>query len=327
MTPAAITQTTHILPFDRLSSHDFERLCLWLVEHEGYERPKHLGAAGRDQGRDIVAWRGNEQWAFQCKRVKEFYPSRARKEVQKVLSLPPTERPDGLIFLVTCAVSSATRNEIRECCAGRVASDLWAVTKLDMKVRQHSDIVTAFFGIVTTLNVLRQAHPESESAFAKLEQVLHELIECHDALQEWKEIHHQLQTCFVQFRPFVTEVELAYNDVESWNPRRGERLWSPCRTQLEVLKSLAQRVKHIQKTDFREDTLSIRGDPWIVDIVRAGYDVEALLDGGNLHELYNCTLRLFEACDRHLRSVDREIRQVAASMSKNLHGTLGGIGR
>ena len=33
-----ITRTTHTLPFDKLSPRDFERLCLWLVEREGYQR-------------------------------------------------------------------------------------------------------------------------------------------------------------------------------------------------------------------------------------------------------------------------------------------------
>jgi hypothetical protein len=33
-----VTATTHELPFDKLSPRDFERLCLWLVEREGYER-------------------------------------------------------------------------------------------------------------------------------------------------------------------------------------------------------------------------------------------------------------------------------------------------
>ena len=31
-----ITRTTHTLPFDKLSPHDFERLCLRPVEREGY---------------------------------------------------------------------------------------------------------------------------------------------------------------------------------------------------------------------------------------------------------------------------------------------------
>jgi hypothetical protein len=325
MARAAITRTRHVLPFDRLSPSDFERLCLWLVEREGYERAKHLGATGKDQGRDIVAWRGNEQWAFQCKRVKEFGPKDAKNEVEKVLSLPVAERPHGLMFLVTCDVSSTTRDEIGKSCTGRMAWDLWAATELDMRVRQYSDILTNFFGIVTTLSVLRQAHPESEPAFAKLERALHELVECHDALQEWKELHHQLQTYFVSFRPFMTEVELAYNSFEPWDVKRGKRLWSPCRAQLGELRSLAQRVKRICRMDFQEDTFTLRGDPWIVDMVRAGYDVEALLEGKNLDELYDCTLRLFETCDRHLRSVDREVRQAAANISKTLHGTLGGI--
>ena len=68
----SITGTTHTLPFDKLSPLEFERMCLWLVEREGYERAEHLGAAGSDQGLDIVAWRGDERWGFQCKRVQSF---------------------------------------------------------------------------------------------------------------------------------------------------------------------------------------------------------------------------------------------------------------
>jgi len=37
-----ITRTTHALPFDKLSPRDFERLCLWLVEREGYLRCREL---------------------------------------------------------------------------------------------------------------------------------------------------------------------------------------------------------------------------------------------------------------------------------------------
>ena len=57
MIQIAITGTSHTLPFDKFSPRDFERLCLWLVEREEYERAEHLGAAGSKQGRDIVARR------------------------------------------------------------------------------------------------------------------------------------------------------------------------------------------------------------------------------------------------------------------------------
>jgi restriction endonuclease Mrr len=35
-----VTRTTHTLPFDKLSPRDFERLCLWLLEREGYQRAR-----------------------------------------------------------------------------------------------------------------------------------------------------------------------------------------------------------------------------------------------------------------------------------------------
>ena len=92
------TSTSHTLPFDRLSPRDFERLCLWLVEREGFERAEHLGAAGSEQGRDIIAWREGALWAFQCKRARSFGPKDALAEVEKVLLVPHNERPATLTW-------------------------------------------------------------------------------------------------------------------------------------------------------------------------------------------------------------------------------------
>ena len=55
----SITRTTHTLPFDKLSPRDFERLCLWLVEREGYECAEHPGAAG---SKPLVNLRGVLPW-------------------------------------------------------------------------------------------------------------------------------------------------------------------------------------------------------------------------------------------------------------------------
>jgi tetratricopeptide (TPR) repeat protein len=145
MSKPLITGTTHILPFDKLSPRDFERLCLWLVEREGYERAEHLGAAGGEQGRDIIAWRGHELWAFQCKRVQRFGPQDALTEVEKVLALPEGERPVGLVFLITCDVSANTRHQVRGRCAGEMECSFWTGTELDEKVKQHRDVMSEFF--------------------------------------------------------------------------------------------------------------------------------------------------------------------------------------
>ena len=141
-----ITRTTHTLPFDKLSPRDFERLCLWLVEREGYERAEHLGAAGSEQGRDIVAWREGALWAFQCKRMQSFGPKNATEEVKKVLALPKDQRPTGLVFLVTCDVSANTRQQARERCKQTgMECHFWVGTELDEKVKHYPDIVDEFF--------------------------------------------------------------------------------------------------------------------------------------------------------------------------------------
>jgi HJR/Mrr/RecB family endonuclease len=90
------TGAAHVLNFAALSADDFERLCLWLVEREGFEDVEHLGLSGNEQGRDIVGKRDGRTWAFQCKRVTSLGPTEAEAEVRKVKSLPRAEQPDCL---------------------------------------------------------------------------------------------------------------------------------------------------------------------------------------------------------------------------------------
>ena len=45
-----------------------------LLPREGFENPQHYGAAGGEQGRDIVAYRDGDLWYVQCKRVKQCGP-------------------------------------------------------------------------------------------------------------------------------------------------------------------------------------------------------------------------------------------------------------
>ena len=140
-----ITRTTHTLPFDNLSAADFERMCLWLVQREGYERVEHLGAAGHEQGRDIVAWREGKRYAFQCKRVQRFGPSDALTEIDKVMALPEHLRPSCLIFQVSCHVSATTREKARQRVKD-MGTEFWARTELDEKAKRHPDLVEEFFG-------------------------------------------------------------------------------------------------------------------------------------------------------------------------------------
>src|SRR6185295_11056684 len=136
---------SHPLPFEQLAPLEFERLCLWLVQREGYERAEHLGAAGSEQGRDVFAWKDGRRVVFQCKRVQAFTAAVARAEIAKLRGLPIAEQPQDLVFMVTRAVSAATREAARLAWGEAGTCGFWAGDELDERVKRHPDLLKEFF--------------------------------------------------------------------------------------------------------------------------------------------------------------------------------------
>ncbi len=150
-----VTKTNHPLPFDALSPEQFETLCLWLVEREGYLRPEHLGAAGSEQGRDVIAYRattsGEQLWYFQCKRFQAISAATLIKEVKKyndLVKADPMKKPFGVVFVTNATLSDKAREKVREFCGeSGYDCEFWARTELDMLVKKHKDIVAEFFNL------------------------------------------------------------------------------------------------------------------------------------------------------------------------------------
>src|ERR1051325_3251207 len=142
--PNIITTRT-VLPYDLLSPAEFERLCYWLLEKEGYSRVQHLGDAGSDQGRDVSAYEhtgtGEALTYFQCKRYNQISASILTAEVDKYIELmssDPAKRPEQIIFVTNARISDQIREKVRKYCADRdLACDFWARTELDFRVKAH----------------------------------------------------------------------------------------------------------------------------------------------------------------------------------------------
>jgi tetratricopeptide (TPR) repeat protein len=155
MKKPVVTKTNHLLPFGQLSPAQFERLCLWLVEREGYLRPEHLGEAGSDKGRDVIAYRvsgsGEQLWYFQCKRYQTISAAKLIEEVEKyneLVKADPTEKPFGVVFVTNATLSADARQEVSEFCGKHgYECEFWARTELDMLVKKHTDIVAEFFNL------------------------------------------------------------------------------------------------------------------------------------------------------------------------------------
>jgi hypothetical protein len=121
-----VTGGAHTLPFEKLAPGDFERLCFWLVQREGYSRIEHLGEAGSEGGRDVVAWKDGRRFVFQCKRVQAFNTSQARKEIEKLRGLPLADQPHELVFVVARTVSADTRDAIRKVWGDEATCHFWS---------------------------------------------------------------------------------------------------------------------------------------------------------------------------------------------------------
>lgn len=138
------TSSEHVLHFADLSPRDFERLCLWLLRKEDYTDVDHVGAVGSDEGCDLSATKDGDHWVCQCKRVGQFGPKAAEEEIAKIFAWPEPERPDDILFMVTCDISKKTRERARKK-AGTIRCHFWPLTDLDERVKAHKEILVEFF--------------------------------------------------------------------------------------------------------------------------------------------------------------------------------------
>ncbi|HEY0323470.1 MAG TPA: tetratricopeptide repeat protein [Pyrinomonadaceae bacterium] len=169
MRKPSITTTVKPLPFGDLSPSEFERLCLWLIEREGYKRPQHLGDAGGEQGRDITAYKqtdaGEELWYFQCKRYRRIDAPTLKREIDKYNKLSasdPTKRPVCVIFITSASVSAKVRDTVMAYCREHgYQYDFWTSAELDMYVNKYPEIVDKFFSArhPTPIPALHQLEP------------------------------------------------------------------------------------------------------------------------------------------------------------------------
>jgi tetratricopeptide (TPR) repeat protein len=109
---------------------------------------------------------GEQLWYFQCKRYRSINAKAFKAEVDKYLQLiqdKPDLKPYGVVFAVSCAVSADTREDVGAYCEQHdLAYEFWALTELDMRVKQYPDLLGEFFDL--------QALPKQPKVYHNLPQ-------------------------------------------------------------------------------------------------------------------------------------------------------------
>jgi hypothetical protein len=131
------------LPFNQLSWEQFEAVCAALVEAQPVTLDCHLyGVQGDEQqGIDIVAKQrgaqGEETWAYQCKRYKEYTPSKLRQAAD-AMGYPA----DYHVLMLSIAATAALR-QVADCIPGFF---VWDAKDIARKLKNYPAIVEDFFG-------------------------------------------------------------------------------------------------------------------------------------------------------------------------------------
>lgn len=165
------SRTFNQLHFEDLDPHRFEDLVRQLVYgFRNWTILEALGRSGADAGVDIrgvevrratttddegdlepVEARGEERvWFIQCKREKQFGPSKARAVVATALA-GAAERPDGFILAAPCDLSRQTRETLAADLRSAGVREVHAWGKADLEdllfLPENDHLLFAYFGV------------------------------------------------------------------------------------------------------------------------------------------------------------------------------------
>jgi hypothetical protein len=145
-----------LLPFEKLSWENFERLCLKLASLEGdAEFWRLYGTAGQEQGGiDIYVRRKSttKYAAWQSKRHQSFSPAKIESAVKDFLSGKWADKSDRFVLCVQANLrSTGTADKIEECSAllHEKGIDFQPMDgeQLSQKLKSLPEIVNDFFGL------------------------------------------------------------------------------------------------------------------------------------------------------------------------------------
>ena len=144
-----------ILPFDKLSWKDFERIQVRILRDvEGLRNAQLYGRLGQTQhGLDIIAVDSNQDGvALQSKKYKRFTASDLQKAVEKFRTTTRPIEIKRFIIGVACEANDTTIVDAFQQCQRMlypVLLELWDNEELSVKLRGCPEIVIDFFGTPT----------------------------------------------------------------------------------------------------------------------------------------------------------------------------------
>jgi hypothetical protein len=139
------------LVWNELTPSDFEKVCYFLLEQNGFRNLSWHGSTGSDRGRDILAEKTieplpgvtkQEKWLIQCKRYIDKRISKT--ELSRLVADAQEHHPDCVLLIITDTLNSALKDWIRS--VGQKCSfslHVWEELNLRKELWRHSRHISA----------------------------------------------------------------------------------------------------------------------------------------------------------------------------------------
>jgi hypothetical protein len=154
ITDLPVQSNIQVLPFEKLTWENFERLCLRLIRKEAdVENCRLYGKGGNKQeGIDIYAILHNSEkyHVYQCKREKTFSPAKIKKAVNEFLAGTWAKKTSAFILctqesLKPKKLSDEIIAQTEELHQTGISFIPWDSEELSIKLKDHPEIIADFF--------------------------------------------------------------------------------------------------------------------------------------------------------------------------------------
>jgi hypothetical protein len=196
------------------------------------------------------------------------------------------------------------------------------------------------------IEVLRRGLPEGDPTPAYLARALRRLKEYHSRLNDWKELHNQLNDILFNFGQFSREVERLAVYHEDPEPETIGIHWRPVSQKVAFLLDWASAPRSVVvDKPFARLEDGIAGPTWLVELCVASDRLDNLVHPAgpsrlfvlprdsrptrplyvDINELYDAEAEFYDVAERSMYLAGRQLRETATELLNLSHIVLGSL--
>ncbi|WIG98351.1 restriction endonuclease [Myxococcus sp. SDU36] len=204
------------ITFELISGQQFERLCILLLQAEGFDTTEWDLPSHQDRGFDLLASppASSELWAVECLRTENL--SALRRAASDLNAAQRLSGTSGSMLITSAALSPKTKSELTHLNA---LSKIWDKNDLETIFNRHPRVRHAYTSLLTSIEEIDLLLPPRPSRTAKGRELKDRLSNLPTGKEHWKEY----ENLGVEILSWVFSPYLRTPRIQSWSEDELDR--------------------------------------------------------------------------------------------------------